>query len=316
MKKILFQILRILITVLILFLIFRNIDTTQLFKILKNSNIFLLFLGVITIGIVCFIISLRWQLVLKLYNFNVSIWRAFRIYNIAFFFNNFLPSTIGMDFIRGAYIVSDEKRIADVISSIIIERWIGLLGIIVYISITPLIFFKYGVTKYFLYVSIIGILASVIFITVIISDKVFNFFIFLFSKIKILKIGEKINSLMNSLRIIKHRKSDLVYNLFLSIMIQVVFVVTNHLIVISQGLSVKLIDEIIYVPFISIISMIPITINGLGLREWAYINFFKLTTKEEIVSLSLTFFLVSVLYSIVGGFLFIFDKRNITKENK
>ncbi|HAF07968.1 TPA: hypothetical protein DCG82_06150 [candidate division WOR-3] len=316
MKKILFQILRILITVLILFLIFRNIDTTQLFKILKNSNIFLLFLSVITIGIVCFIISLRWQLVLKLYNFNVSIWRAFRIYNIAFFFNNFLPSTIGMDFIRGAYIVSDEKRIADVISSIIIERWIGLLGIIVYISITPLIFFKYGVTKYFLYVSIIGILASVIFITVIISDKVFNFFIFLFSKIKILKIGEKINSLMNSLRIIKHRKSDLVYNLFLSIMIQVVFVVTNHLIVISQGLSVKLIDEIIYVPFISIISMIPITINGLGLREWAYINFFKLTTKEEIVSLSLTFFLVSVLYSIVGGFLFIFDKRNITKENK
>jgi len=316
MKKVIFQVFRILITVFILFLIFKNIDTSQLFKILKNSNIFLLFLGVITIGIVCFIVALRWQLVLKLYNFKVSIWKAFRIYNIAFFFNNFLPSTVGMDFIRGAYIVSDERRIADVISSIIIERWIGLLGIIVYISLTPLIFFKYGVTKYFLYVSIIGILSSIIFLTVIISDKVFNFFIFLFSKIKILKIGEKINSLMYSLRIIKHRKRDLVYNLLLSIMIQVVFVITNHLIVISQGLSVKLIDEIIYVPFISIISMIPITINGLGLREWAYINFFRLTTKEEIVSLSLTFFLVSVLYSIVGGFLFIFDKQNIKKENK
>ncbi len=316
MKKVIFQVFRILITVFILFLIFKNIDTSQLFKILKNSNIFLLFLGVITIGIVCFIVALRWQLVLKLYNFNVSIWKAFRIYNIAFFFNNFLPSTVGMDFIRGAYIVSDERRIADVISSIIIERWIGLLGIIVYISLTPLIFFKYGVTKYFLYVSIIGILSSIIFLTVIISDKIFNFFIFLFSKIKILKIGEKINSLMYSLRIIKHRKRDLVYNLLLSIMIQVVFVITNHLIVISQGLSVKLIDEIIYVPFISIISMIPITINGLGLREWAYINFFRLTTKEEIVSLSLTFFLVSVLYSIVGGFLFIFYKQNIKKENK
>jgi uncharacterized membrane protein YbhN (UPF0104 family) len=221
-----------------------------------------------------------------------------------------------MDFIRGAYIVSDQKRIADVISSIIIERWIGLLGIIVYISITPLLFFKYGITKYFLYVSIAGISASVMFLTVLISDKIFTFFVSFFSKITFFKIGDRINSLLYSLRIVKDRKQDLFYNLLLSIMIQVVFVFTNHLIVLSQGLAVRLVDEIIYVPFISIISMIPITINGLGLREWAYINFFKLTTKEEILSLSLTFFIVSVIYSLFGGLIFVFDKQNTKKENR
>lgn len=316
MKKNFFQILRLLITILILFLIFKNVNTSQLFTILKNSNIFFLFLAVLTVGLVCFIVALRWQLVLKLYNFDVSLSKVFKIYNIAFFFNNFLPSTVGMDFIRGAYIVSDQKRIADVISSIIIERWIGLLGIIVYISVTPLLFFKYGITRYFLYVSVIGIVSSIIFLTILISDKIFTFFISLFSKITFFKIGDKINSLMYSLRIIKHRKKDLFYNLLLSIMIQVVFVFTNHLIVLSQGLSVRLVDEIIYVPFISIIAMIPITINGLGLREWAYINFFRLTTKEEIVSLSLTFFIVSVIYSLVGGVIFIFDKQNTKKENR
>lgn len=316
MKKFFFQTLRLIITILILFFILRNVNILQLFNILKNSNLFFLFLAVLTVGLVCFIVALRWQLVLKLYNFDVSLIKAFKIYNIAFFFNNFLPSTVGMDFIRGAYIVSDQKRIADVISSIIIERWIGLLGIIVYISITPLLFFKYGITKYFLYVSVVGITASIIFLTVLISDKIFTFFVSIFSKITIFKIGERINSLMYSLRIVKHRKQDLLYNLFLSIMIQVVFVFTNHLIVVSQGLSIRLVDEIIYVPFISIISMIPVTINGLGLREWAYINFFNLTTKEEILSLSLTFFIVSVIYSLVGGVIFIFDKQNIKKENR
>ncbi len=316
MRKIFYHFLRLSITILILFFIFKNTDITSIYNIIKKSKIFYLFLSVSTIGFVSFIIALRWQLILKIYGFKISLLKSFKIYNIAFFFNNFLPSTVGMDFVRGAYVVADQKRISDVISSIIIERWIGLLGIILYISLVPIFFFKYGITKYFLYVSLTGIILSAIFLIVIMNDRVFYFVYSFFSKIKILKIGKSVNSLLNSLRIIKDRKRDLLFNLFLSSLIQIVFVFTNHLIVISQNLSVRLIDEIIYVPFISIISMIPLTINGLGLREWAYINFFKLTSKEEIVSLSLTFFLVSIIYSFVGGIMFVFDKQNFKKEKE
>lgn len=316
MKKFFYHFLRLTITVLLLFFILKNTRITSIYNIIKKSNIFYLFFAVSTIGVVSFIVALRWQLVLKIYGFKISLLKSFRIYNIAFFFNNFLPSTVGMDFVRGAYVVADQKRIADVISSIIIERWIGLLGIILYISLVPLFFFKYGITEYFLYVSLTGILLSALFLTMIMNDRIFNFVCSFFSKIKILKIGKSVNSLLNSLRIIKNRKKDLFYNLILSTLIQIVFVFTNHFIVISQNLSVKLLDEIIYVPFISIISMIPLTINGLGLREWAYINFFKLTSREEIVSLSLTFFLVSMIYSFVGGIIFIFDKQNFKKEKE
>ncbi len=316
MKKFLYHFFRLSITILILFFILKNTDLNSILNIVKNSNIFYLLLAVSTIGIVCFIVALRWQLVLKIYGFNISLLKAFKIYNIAFFFNNFLPSTVGMDFVRGAYVVADQKRIADVISSIIIERWIGLLGIIFYISLTPILFFKYGITKYFLYVSLTGIILSVLFISVIVNDKIFNFVYICFSKIKILNIGNRLNSLLLSLRVIKDRKKDLLYNLVLSVLIQVVFVFTNHFIVMSQNLSVRLLDEIIYVPFISMISMIPITVNGLGLREWAYINFFKLTSKEEILSLSLTFFLVSIIYSLIGGMIFIFDKQSFKKEKE
>ena len=314
MKQFINTLIRILLTVLILAVIFAKIDFQSTISVISNSNFVFILLSFMTLFIFSYILALRWQMVLKLYGFNVSIFRSFKIYMIGLFFGNFLPSTVGTDVIRGIYISDKDKRISDVISSILIERWIGLLGILFYIIIVPMIFFSRVELKYFLPISITGLLLSAVFFIAISNDKVFLFFSGVFSKIKFLKLGEKMNSLFASLRLIKDHKKQLVINLLLSFMIQVVFVFTNYFIVLSQGLSISLTDLIIYIPFISLISMIPITINGLGLREWAYMTFFSSAMKEETVALSITFFLVTVIFSIMGGIFFLTEKKNIKEK--
>lgn len=314
MKQIFFTLIRVLITLAIILFIFSKIDFAGTWQIMAGSNLIFLLISFLSFFVFTFTVALRWQIILNLYKFPVSILRAFYIYMIAFFFNNFLPSTVGMDVVRGAYVPGRENRLPDVISSIIIERWIGLLGIIIYISVVPIIFFKEIDLKYFLPVSAAGITASVIFFISIVSEKVFSFFSFLFSKIKVLGLGVKINSLYNSLRIIKDHKKLFISNLALSILIQLIIVFINYFIVLSQGLSIELKPLIIYIPLISIISMIPLTINGLGLREMAYIAFFGIALKEEALSLSLSYFIISVAFSLIGGIFFIFDRKEI-KEN-
>ncbi|MGE3063769.1 MAG: YbhN family protein [bacterium] len=314
MKQFINTLARIIITVLIMFAIFSKIDLQGTLKVMANSKFSFLLLAFLTNFAFTYILALRWQMVLKLYGFSVSIFRSFKIYMIGLFFGNFLPSTVGTDVIRGIYVANDEKPLSDVVSSILIERWIGLLGILFYIIIVPIIFFSRVQIKYFLPISAAGVLFSAIFFTAISNDIVFKFFYGLFSKIRFLKLGERINSLFTSLRLIKNHKKQLVINLLLSFMIQVVFVFTNYFIVLSQGLSIDFIELVIYIPFISLISMIPVTINGLGLREWAYMTFFTTALKEETVALSLSFYIITVIFSILGGIFFLTEKKNIKEK--
>ncbi|MDD3802853.1 MAG: lysylphosphatidylglycerol synthase transmembrane domain-containing protein [bacterium] len=314
MKQFLLSLARIAVTLLILYFIFAKIDFFGTLEVMRNSNLIFIVLAFLTNFIFTYILALRWQMVLKLYGFNVSVFRSFKIYIIGLFFGNFLPSTVGTDVIRGIYIADKDKQLSDVISSILIERWLGLLGIVTYVTIMPIIFFNRVQIKYFIPLSAGGIILSVLFFASIANDRIFGFFFSLFSKIKVLKFGEKINSLFTSLRLIKNHKRQLVINLTLSFMIQLVFVFTNYFIVLSQDLDITFIDLLIYVPFISVISMIPLTINGLGLREWAYITFFGGTAREQTVALSLSFFIITVLFSLLGGLFFLTEKKSIKEK--
>ena len=311
MKKIIFTILRVIITAGIFLFIFSKLSFNESINIIKESNLIYLSISFLCILALSFIIALRWHQILKPYNFKAGIFKTFRVYMIAFFFNNFLPSTVGMDTVRGMYIVNDRKRIADVISTIILERWIGLLGIIIYVSLIPILFYSQIEIKYFLYVSIAGIISSLIFVIAVWNTKVYAFFSTLFEKIKWLNLGNKINSLYNSLRLIRDHPHLFLVNLILSILIQILFVFSNYFIVLAQQSEISLLSLIVYVPLISVISMIPITINGLGLREWAYITFFGLVIKEQALSLALTFFILITLMSLIGGAIFIFERKKI-----
>lgn len=306
--------LRIVLTIIILFVIFNRINFQSTSSLIVNSNAFFLTLSFLTFFFFSYIISLRWKMLLNLYGFNISLWQTLKIYMISILFNNFLPSTVGMDVVRAAYIAEKGKRLSDVISSILIERWIGLLGIIFYVILVPIFFFGRVKIEYFIPFSLIGTIFSALFFIVISNEKIFNSFYRVFIRITVLKIGERINYLFTSLRIIRNHKKQLIINLFLSFIIQVIFVFTNYFIVLAQGLNISLTDLVIYIPFISIISMIPITINGMGLREWSYMTFFSSSPKEEAIALSISFFILSVIFSLLGIIFFLTEKRN-TKEN-
>lgn len=311
MKKTLFTILRILITAGILFFIFGKLEVAQSINIIGHSNILYLIISVLFMLGLSFVIAVRWHQILKAYGFNVSLFKVFRVYMIAFFFNNFLPSTVGMDVVRGAYIVKRKGDLADVISTILLERWIGMLGIILYVSVIPLLFLSSIDLIYFIYVSAGGVLISVLFILAVWNDMIYDFLSRWISRIKWLNMGNRINTLYISLRTIRKHMHLFIVNLILSVLIQVFFVFANYFIVIGQDLNITFIQLLVYVPLISIISMIPITINGIGLRDWAYITFFGLGMKEQAFSLSLTFFILLTVMSLLGGLIFIFEKKKI-----
>jgi hypothetical protein len=69
------------------------------------------------------------------------------------------------------------------------------------------------------------------------------------------------------------------------------------------------------VPIINVVSMLPVSLNALGVRENAYVFFFSRVGLDGAVSftMSLVSFFVFFLLSLVGGICFIFFKKDIKK---
>lgn len=314
MKKTLNFIVRLAATVGIMYLIFTKIDFSKTVSLVMASDPMWMLMAVLFVFIMSFLIAFRWHQIMKSYNISVGLHKSFRVYMIAFFFNNFLPSMVGMDVVRAAYVTGDERKLSHVASSIIIERWIGFLGIIVCITVAPLFFLKEANLKYIYIVSGTGIAMSVAFI-IALTDKVYGFFSRMFMKIKILKAGERIMGLYDALREIRGHKRMFLENLLYSVIIQLTFVVINYFIVLSIHVDIPVSKLIMYIPVISVVTSIPLTINGLGLREWSYAVLFGTAVMQEAVTLSLVFYILTVICSLLGAVYFMFEKRS-TKEKK
>ncbi len=104
----------------------------------------------------------------------------------------------------------------------------------------------------------------------------------------------------------KKDKKVLWISLFLSLFLWCFMIFMN--IVLARGLGAEIQPGyfFIYIPIINIISSIPVTIAGWGLREQLYVQFFGMAGMESApaVSLSVAFALVLLIWSLVGGVLY------------
>lgn len=74
------------------------------------------------------IVAWRWHLLLAAQGLRVGLWRLTRYYLIGFFFNNFLPSSIGGDVARIMHVRQDGCPLERGFGSVFVERLIGFLA--------------------------------------------------------------------------------------------------------------------------------------------------------------------------------------------
>ncbi|MBI4200852.1 MAG: flippase-like domain-containing protein, partial [Chloroflexi bacterium] len=94
--------------------------------------------------------------------------------------------------------------------------------------------------------------------------------------------------------------------LFYSIVFHLMVVLINYFIFLALGLNVPFVYCLLFIPIISAIQLLPISISGFGVREGAYVYFFGgvgLSSVEAIAS-SLVFWALVALVSLAGGLTF------------
>lgn len=94
-----------------------------------NPGIFVLTLIIFTFSHI--IVSFRWWLLLRTQSIFIDFWAAVRLYFLGWFYNNFMPSSVGGDLIRAWYVTRHTEQKFKAVLSVFVDRAIGLASTLV-----------------------------------------------------------------------------------------------------------------------------------------------------------------------------------------
>jgi len=94
-----------------------------------NMGVFFLTLGIFIFCQV--IVGFRWWLLLRVQSIFISIWAAVKLYFLGWFYNNFMPSSVGGDLVRAWYITKHTDKRFEAVLSVFADRAIGLLSTLI-----------------------------------------------------------------------------------------------------------------------------------------------------------------------------------------
>ncbi len=319
MKKKLFNLIRIFISLGFLFLLaYRNrgnFDT--LLDSLKSLDIRFLIIALIVYSAGISFLVFRWGILLKAHGYHI--FRPFLLQAsfIGWFFNMLLPSSIGGDFYR-VYDLHRNKKVPmnENISAVVMDRRIGAISGIILLTIT----FFFGMFNYIGRNSVIIIFSAlggvIIFLAILFFPRFFRINIFL-RKFRIFsKIRPKLKEIHDRLISYRYKIKYLVAALFFSLLLQTFFITSYYFVSLSLGLQMKYQMLVFTQPFTSLASGVPIAIGGMGVRENVLAFAIESFGVGRADATLFSFIILSIILfnALVGGLIYLF--KNVFYRSK
>lgn len=254
--------------------------------------------------------SLRWRWILKSEGADIPFKTLFASYMVGMFVNNFLPTTIGGDVVKTYDIYRLTKNSSLSIVSVFLERFSGLVALILLSCLGALFLLPNSsgfVIGGWLFISS----ACIIIIVCIFHETTARWVLRILKVLMIGDIGSVLRLSFERLNLYKNKKMLLLKLLFVSFPIQIATIFIYKIIFASMDISVFFLVFLLSVPLIILISLLPISFGGLGVREGMTVFVFSMAgvPKDTALSVSLVYLSVIYLVSLIGGFFLIM--RNV-----
>lgn len=293
------------ISVLAVLLIFK-ISLKEVLITLKSADLFWLILSFSLHSLGLLISAVRWQILIQAQGDTIPISRLTQSYLVGTFFNNFLPTRFGGDIVRiwdgSRYSRSFIKSTAIVL----VERMTGIIVLLFFALTASLMRLEMAGSLPVIWVSL-GISIAGLGLISIFSLPFFKKIITLIPEKGIfIRIKAKILEFRHVVLFYKEKKREIGLAFLWAFLLQVNVVIHYYFIGRALSLDIKLIDYFIFIPIVLLILTIPITVNGLGLREGSYIGIFRYygILPEVAFAFSVIDLAFGIILGIIGGIIY------------
>jgi glycosyltransferase 2 family protein len=225
------------------------------------------------------------------------------------FLGMFLPSSVGPDFMRAYLAVKYHCSSGVAVSSVFLDRFIAVVSLASVASVSCFILLSREDS---------GLLPSSTF------RLVFGLFVVsclapiackymlkfarripvVRSSVNLTKLGEILD---NSLFVYKDSTGCLVVIVILSFINHAIFICTVYTVILYLHLSISLLNLCMFVPLVTFVAIIPISFNGIGVQESAYIYLLSKAglSLQESIGVALLTRIITTMGCLPGGFLYL-----------
>lgn len=312
--------IKIIVSVSLIYYLLNRIGFRRLAEIFSEIEIRWLLFALILVTASNLLGVLQWRFLLKNSNIKISYPRALVYYYTGLFFNNFLISLFGGDIFRVYDITRHSGKNSTAISTVFLDRLIGLMAMAFLALIFGIISVKILHSNYIL-APVGGFFIFLLFIILFFYFKNFaKKFQSATEKILPEFIFQKLREVYNGINYFKNHRMLILFLLLNSLIIQLLRISSHYIAALSLNIndqvSVSIWYFYIFVPIIFVIALLPISIGGLGVREYVGIVLFGYVgiTSDLAFSIEFIAYLIGVLASIPGGIAFSLRRHDRIKN--
>ena len=245
----------------------------------------------------------QWWHLLDAVGIRIPFRKVLGYYHVGLFFNNFLPANIGGDIARVMHASRHGETRAAAVSTVVLDRLIGtvaLAGLAVVTTVPAIDRFHLGL----IYLALLGFLAvSIAMLWGVLHPKVLPAIERVMSRVGLKFLEPHLDDLARRFAAYRSRGRLFAGLLAMATLIQVMRVGVHVLVARALGVHLPLTYFFLFVPLLAVIVSLPISLNGIGVREGAGMVLFSLVgvDRSRAFSLQFTTYLVAVAVSLLGA---------------
>jgi uncharacterized membrane protein YbhN (UPF0104 family) len=237
----------------------------------------------------------RWQMLAKPMGFHAPFRRFAGLYFIGMYFNLFLPTSVGGDVVRAWSLDDNSQRRMSAFLSVFADRLNGLLVLLM--------------------VACVGVLVCPVPLPPWVPIGIWCVALCTAVGVATVSVGSGILARSESLRrvadAVRHywlHPRVLVVTACLSVIVQLANVLLVWLIGRALGLDVPFTYCAVFVPLVTLLTMLPLSLNGMGIREGGTVLFLSAAGVDEgaALCLSVLWFFAMTTVSLCGGVAYFF----------
>lgn len=251
--------------------------------------------------------SYQWSRLLRAVEIRIPFWKVLAYYHVGLFFNNFLPANVGGDIARVVDASRYARTRATALATVLLDRMIGTVSLAGLALVTTLpALDQFHLTM--LYLALVGFFAlSVTLVWAVFHPHALRMVEAVLARVGLARFRPALDELAARLGHYRGQRALLFQLLVVGLITQLSRVGVHVLVARALGLDVPVTYFFLFVPLLAVIVSLPISLNGIGVREGAGVVLFGLVGVERAQAFSLQFttYLVSVAVSLLGGLVFL-----------
>jgi uncharacterized protein (TIRG00374 family) len=238
--------------------------------------------------------------------------RLLEIFFVSTFLGTFLPASVGGDAVRAYRLSRDRVSGADAVASVFMDRMLGVASLLVLGTISLLLARDLADNRPVLAALALTGTACLVTMLLIFSERTGIWCASLVSALPVERLNRAGHAIVGSVQRYARFHLVLLKVLAASVGVQIVRVIQAYCLGRALGIDAGLPVYLAFIPLILLIMLLPITINGLGTSQAAFVWFFARTgvANAPAFALSVLFVGLGIVGNLPGGLLYAFGQSS------